>query len=350
MWNKPLYPTIFALLLSLFAFGQDKNPFESIGKKGNVLTLSNGKYEEQFDKDDVQQIGTALVNVRTKQVVRLLPEKETAQRLDNTVSSRFLSVDPLTSQFPFYSPYQYAGNKPIWATDLDGAEELILPRFFIPRPVLTIPRPVAPVQPLPPLPPAMPGNLAMPQTPTLPPVPYTPLPPIAPQISRTSTIDESTIDPNDATTYPPPPFAGEWTVQPLKPGVKGYEKLKEKGATRLENEDGDILRWHKADEQHPKGHWDLKRGGSKNNPWENWTPDGIQIPDGKIYGKDFNPAILNPFSNESLMKLLKQYGEQKEYERKLEQYQKDLKQYEKEKLEYDKKIKQYYKDNPDLQS
>lgn len=37
---------------------------------------------------------------------------------------RFLSIDPLTSQFPFYTPYQFAGNKPTVAIDLDGLEEL----------------------------------------------------------------------------------------------------------------------------------------------------------------------------------------------------------------------------------
>jgi hypothetical protein len=36
---------------------------------------------------------------------------------------KFLSVDPLTEKYPWYTPYQFAGNKPIWATDLDGAEE-----------------------------------------------------------------------------------------------------------------------------------------------------------------------------------------------------------------------------------
>jgi RHS repeat-associated protein len=34
----------------------------------------------------------------------------------------FLSVDPIASQYPFYSPYHFAGNKPIWAVDLDGLE------------------------------------------------------------------------------------------------------------------------------------------------------------------------------------------------------------------------------------
>jgi len=36
-----------------------------------------------------------------------------------------LSVDPLTQSYPWYTPYQFAGNKPIWAIDLDGLEEWI---------------------------------------------------------------------------------------------------------------------------------------------------------------------------------------------------------------------------------
>ncbi len=37
--------------------------------------------------------------------------------------SRFLSVDPLTISYPWYTPYQFAGNKPILFIDLDGLEE-----------------------------------------------------------------------------------------------------------------------------------------------------------------------------------------------------------------------------------
>ncbi|WP_394337226.1 RHS repeat domain-containing protein [Chitinophaga ginsengisoli] len=39
---------------------------------------------------------------------------------------KFLSVDPLTKQYPWYTPYQFAGNKPIIAIDLDGEEERIV--------------------------------------------------------------------------------------------------------------------------------------------------------------------------------------------------------------------------------
>ena len=37
--------------------------------------------------------------------------------------AKFLSVDPLTKEYPWYTPYQFAGNKPIKFTDLDGLEE-----------------------------------------------------------------------------------------------------------------------------------------------------------------------------------------------------------------------------------
>ncbi len=37
---------------------------------------------------------------------------------------RFLSMDPLVDKYPWYSPYQYAGNKPIWCLDLDGLEDI----------------------------------------------------------------------------------------------------------------------------------------------------------------------------------------------------------------------------------
>jgi RHS repeat-associated protein len=43
---------------------------------------------------------------------------------------RFFSVDPLTSQFSYYSPYQFAGNIPTMAIDLDGNEEYIIHKFW----------------------------------------------------------------------------------------------------------------------------------------------------------------------------------------------------------------------------
>jgi RHS repeat-associated protein len=51
-------------------------------------------------------------------------------RAYDTRVGRFFSVDPLAAKYPWYTPYQFAGNQPIWAVDLDGAEELIIIRWF----------------------------------------------------------------------------------------------------------------------------------------------------------------------------------------------------------------------------
>lgn len=45
-------------------------------------------------------------------------------RIYNPRIAKFLSVDPLTMEYPWYTPYQFAGNKPIRFIDLDGLEEM----------------------------------------------------------------------------------------------------------------------------------------------------------------------------------------------------------------------------------
>jgi len=35
---------------------------------------------------------------------------------------RLFSVDPIAGEYPWYTPFQFAGNMPIWAIDLDGLE------------------------------------------------------------------------------------------------------------------------------------------------------------------------------------------------------------------------------------
>ncbi|HAN00470.1 MAG TPA: hypothetical protein DCQ26_17900 [Marinilabiliales bacterium] len=45
-------------------------------------------------------------------------------RIFDSRIAKFLSVDPLTKSYPWYTPYQFAGNTPIQALDLDGLEIL----------------------------------------------------------------------------------------------------------------------------------------------------------------------------------------------------------------------------------
>ncbi len=44
-------------------------------------------------------------------------------RIYNPRIARFLSVDPLSDSYPWYTPYQFAGNTPVEAIDMDGLEE-----------------------------------------------------------------------------------------------------------------------------------------------------------------------------------------------------------------------------------
>ncbi|EHQ24331.1 RHS repeat domain-containing protein [Mucilaginibacter paludis] len=50
-------------------------------------------------------------------------QQDYGMRIYDPRVGRFLSVDPLREAYPWYTPYQYAGNQPIWSIDLDGAEE-----------------------------------------------------------------------------------------------------------------------------------------------------------------------------------------------------------------------------------
>jgi len=51
-------------------------------------------------------------------------------RIYNPRSGKFLSRDPLAMSYPYYTPYSFAGNKPINSIDIEGAEELLVIRYF----------------------------------------------------------------------------------------------------------------------------------------------------------------------------------------------------------------------------
>ena len=51
-------------------------------------------------------------------------QQDYGMRISDTRLGRFLSRDPLSASYPYYTPYQFAGNTPIQAIDLDGAEPI----------------------------------------------------------------------------------------------------------------------------------------------------------------------------------------------------------------------------------
>jgi RHS repeat-associated protein len=65
-------------------------------------------------------------------------QQDYGMRIYDPRLGRFLSVDPLTQSYPWYTPYQFAGNKPIWATDVDGLEENTASTHVYKPPVLAL--------------------------------------------------------------------------------------------------------------------------------------------------------------------------------------------------------------------
>ena len=49
-------------------------------------------------------------------------KQDYGMRISDPRIARFLSIDPLTIKYPFYTPYQFASNTPIMAIDVDGME------------------------------------------------------------------------------------------------------------------------------------------------------------------------------------------------------------------------------------
>jgi len=121
---KRLFTLIFALVVwgGLSAQHEPIQPYEELGIKVKVLTLSNGKYQESFPNDTLQRIGSVMFNRVTGGVVSVV-ERDTIYGeydLRPEVVSRWISPDPLAAKFPGWSPYNFVFNNPLIFVDPDG--------------------------------------------------------------------------------------------------------------------------------------------------------------------------------------------------------------------------------------
>ncbi|WP_315823685.1 RHS repeat-associated core domain-containing protein [Paraflavitalea speifideaquila] len=89
------------------------NDYYPFGMLSRVATASTGtNYRFGFNGKE-----------NDNEVKGLGSQQDYGMRIYDPRVGRFLSVDPLQADFPWYTPYQFAGNQPIWANDLDGLEQ-----------------------------------------------------------------------------------------------------------------------------------------------------------------------------------------------------------------------------------
>lgn len=138
---KTNYLLIFLVLSTTLGFAQIKdslsveekerrekniqagNPFKEFGYKAKIATLSKGKYLEFHDLDSIVQVGSVMINTKTKRIVTII-EKETLPLSEATLKpeiiSRWMSPDPLSEEFPDKSPYNFTNNNPVYFNDPTG--------------------------------------------------------------------------------------------------------------------------------------------------------------------------------------------------------------------------------------
>ncbi|MFT3945715.1 MAG: RHS repeat-associated core domain-containing protein [Agriterribacter sp.] len=97
----------------------DYMPFGMVMPGRNYNSAAGTKYRYGFNGKEYDNEVKGTVN-----------QIDYGERAYGPREGRFWSVDPLTSQYPFLTPYQYASNRPIDGIDLDGMELLkTIPQF-----------------------------------------------------------------------------------------------------------------------------------------------------------------------------------------------------------------------------
>lgn len=103
---------------------QAGNPFAKYGYKAKVATLSKGKYLEFHDLDSIVTIGTSRWHVDNKKIVGdiVIDSLNVDAQPIGDAPGMWMSPDPLSEEYPSYSPYTYVANNPTNLIDPDGRE------------------------------------------------------------------------------------------------------------------------------------------------------------------------------------------------------------------------------------
>ena len=113
-------PSLFVLVLGWPLAARAQQPFESLGVKVEILSLTYGRFPEYFDNDSLRRIGSVVYDTRLGRVAYLLPSDSLLGRLESDISARFVTVDPLAEEDAHISPYVFCRNNALLYSDPDG--------------------------------------------------------------------------------------------------------------------------------------------------------------------------------------------------------------------------------------
>jgi|GEM_PF-1081644 hypothetical protein len=101
----------------------EPQPFKTIKTNGQrTASLSSGLFDEEIKDKAVEKYHRTLFNTKTQTITAFARQENTYDNYTTDPVVAAMSVDPLTRKFPYYSPYQFAGDMPTKFIDLDGME------------------------------------------------------------------------------------------------------------------------------------------------------------------------------------------------------------------------------------
>ena len=136
MWQpEKVLSGVVLPMLGVCGDGQGVRLYELTNHLGNVLATINDK-GKVVSAQDYYPFGMSLpgriypadgsntyrYSFNGKEYEGSFKQQDYGMRIYRFNLGRFLSVDPLSKKYPFYTPYQFAGNMPTKFIDLDGLE------------------------------------------------------------------------------------------------------------------------------------------------------------------------------------------------------------------------------------
>ncbi len=116
--------------LALFSQSFANDALKQLGLNNNeieYLTLSDGKYTEFHGYKDIEIVGSAIIDMKTKKIIGFVDRKKKSDgdKYELDMTTRFLTIDPMAEKYNEVSPYAYCANNPIMFIDPNGEDMII---------------------------------------------------------------------------------------------------------------------------------------------------------------------------------------------------------------------------------